>query len=155
MLATVHLLVGAAIGKYLSGSWPLAFGISFLSHFLLDALPHTDAGTLKRPEERGTITLTDLVLVLIDVAVAAGVLLWLSGRPEFSTSVLAGAFGGIAPDFVHPAFHAIPALRAFPATSWYYHFHRRIQGTVDKKDWLYGLAIELVVAALSIALFFL
>jgi hypothetical protein len=149
MLAFVHLIVGAAIGTVV-GSWPLAFAAGFLSHFLLDALPHTDSGTLKNPEERGTMKLNDLVVAGVDLAIALGIMAWLVRLPEFSASMVAGAFGGLVPDFAHPAFHVMPNLRTQVLTGWYYRFHRAIQGTVDKPQWVRGVMIELVVAAIAL-----
>ncbi|MFA5050645.1 MAG: hypothetical protein WC499_00825 [Patescibacteria group bacterium] len=43
MTLTVHTAVGIFIGKYASNPF-LAFLFGFLSHFLLDAIPHVDEG---------------------------------------------------------------------------------------------------------------
>lgn len=152
MLATVHFIVGAAIGKYV-GVWPVALGASLLSHFLLDALPHTDSGTLKEPAERGTIRLMDLILTWLDLTLALAILYWLSKSPAFSASVLAGAVGGIAPDFAHPLYHFLPVLRTFRVTGWYYRLHRRIQGTTTRKNWLSGAVVELIIVVFASIIF--
>lgn len=150
MLATIHLLVGAAIGRFID-AWPLAFVIAFLTHFLLDALPHTDPGTLKSPAERGSMNMTDLVLAWLDLVVALGVLVWLSQRSMVSPGVLAGVFGGIAPDLPSGIYNAWPKLKTISVVSWYYLFHRRIQGTVDKEQWVRGAVVELLAVVVALA----
>ena len=41
MILLVHLLFGAAIGSAVNNIW-LAIILAFLSHFLLDLMPHID-----------------------------------------------------------------------------------------------------------------
>ena len=154
MLATIHLLVGAAIGKYI-GAWPLALGAGFVSHFFLDALPHTDQATLKDPTERGSLTLTDLILVWLDLVIALVVLFVLSRSIKLAPSILAGALGGLAPDFAHPLYHIAPLLRTTRPFSWFYQFHRGVQRTTSKKNWLKGAIVELVFAIAAITLLLL
>ena len=52
MLITVHFLVGAAIGKYVGQTW-LIIILALLSHYILDALPHTKMSVPKGFKERG------------------------------------------------------------------------------------------------------
>lgn len=151
MLATVHLVVGAAIGQYVD-SWPLALGAAFVSHFFLDALPHADAGTLKEPEERGSMNMTDLLLVFLDLVVALGLLFWVARKGILSETIFAGAFGGIAPDFGHGLYHILPGLKTVAPFSWYYRFHRRIQGTVNREEWVRGAVVELLVVIVALVL---
>jgi len=154
MLTIVHVIVGAAIGKFVL-SWPIALALAVGSHFVLDALPHADPGTLKPQSERGSMNLTDLVLASIDLAVAFGILLLLVGHPNYTASVFAGMVGGILPDVTSGGFHLFPTLKTPRPTAWLFRFHRGIQGTVDKKDWLQGSLVEFGVAVLSIILFLL
>jgi len=46
MLETSHVVAGMTIGKYVSNPF-LAFIFSFLSHFILDFIPHWDGGFKK------------------------------------------------------------------------------------------------------------
>jgi len=52
MLIIVHFLVGAAMVHIVKPLY-LALILAFLSHYLLDALPHTDYPGIKNIEERG------------------------------------------------------------------------------------------------------
>ena len=45
MMATPHMVAGAAIGRLLRRPW-LAYPAAFVSHFLLDIVPHIDSHAL-------------------------------------------------------------------------------------------------------------
>ena len=84
MIAAVHALVGAAIGR-LTGNRGAAFGIGVLSHLLCDLLPHRDLN----PRVEASL----LAVALGTVAAGAGI-----DSPE-----TAGAIGAVAPDFENAA----------------------------------------------------
>jgi hypothetical protein len=84
MIATTHMLVGAAAGVK-AGSVPRAVAAGALTHLLLDAVPHRD---YRRGRALGG-------LVLADVSAGAVTAWSLSGG---SRPALAGALGGLLPD---------------------------------------------------------
>ncbi len=63
MMATVHTLAGILIGLKV-GSWKLAFLIAFLSHFILDLIPHWDFFSF-----RDEITRRDKINAGIDITI--------------------------------------------------------------------------------------
>ena len=154
MLAVVHILAGAAVGT-LIGSWPVALIVSITLHLAFDALPHVDPGTLKPAQERGSMNMTDFVLVFLDLLVGLGILILLQRSGLLMTSVVAGVAGGVLPDLPTGIYNALPFLKQDPVFGWYYRFNRRIQGTVDKNDWLRGTVPELAVAALAVIIILL
>ena len=153
MFAFVHFSVGAAVGGLVS-AWPAAALAGLVSHFALDALPHLDPGTFKEPQQRGSLTLTDLLAAFVDVVVALGILWLLAKGANFTVATLAGALGGIAPDFAHPVFVVFPQLKSSPLTGWYYRLHRRIQRTVGRHNWQAGALVELAVLCIALLLLF-
>lgn len=75
MMCTPHILAGAAVAKLLR--YPaLAYPAAFVSHLVLDAIPHLDAQELLRGPD-GAIS-QDLVMVrLLDALVGGALLVWL------------------------------------------------------------------------------
>jgi len=55
MILFVHMLLGAAIGSSIKNIW-LAIILAFLSHYLLDLIPHVDY-SLKNVDKKGWITI--------------------------------------------------------------------------------------------------
>lgn len=152
VLATVHLLTGAAIGLYI-GNPILAFASGFASHFLLDAIPHTDSATLKHKPDRDRFSLLDYVFAFLDVTVGALILLWIlfSVVPQPpSPSIFWAALGGVSPDFIATGFKWMPGLQKNPILSWYYRFDRAIQNTAERKMWDFGVVTQLAAAGAAL-----
>jgi hypothetical protein len=155
MLTTVHLLTGAAIGLAVPNPiW--AFAAGFISHFLLDAIPHTDPATLKHKPDRNRFTLTDYVLGFFDVTAGALILFWvlftLVPQPPLA-SIFWGALGAASPDFIATGFKWIPALQKNPILGWYYKFDRAVQNPAEKSEWDFGIVTQVLAAI--VALYFL
>jgi len=71
MLATPHLLAGAAIGS-LVGNLPLVIILSIISHYSFDLLPHLDSGTLNLSQKKS------YPMIVADLLIGATVLYYLS-----------------------------------------------------------------------------
>ncbi len=100
MYQIVHGTAGLLIGSQTSNPW-LAFLFGFLSHFVLDAIPH-DIIEVKRWQDKGNFikrvsleATIDLALFLILLAV-----LFFSGQLVFNYSILAGIAGALLPDYI-------------------------------------------------------
>ena len=149
MLATPHMLAGAAIGKALGRRPWLALPAAFGSHFLLDWTPHIDShglfgikgGGLARPEVAAAAldTLLGIALVLFAVRGQSGrgVMIW-------------AAFAAIAIDLLD---HVPPfslAFDLFPGTAWLRFFHHQCQHNLPRAAWLLGLATQLPVLGFAL-----
>lgn len=94
MLATNHVLVGGAIGAVAEKPVP-AFAAGFLSHFLLDAIPHYGPGHNRHgywfvfKVDATVSTVATLTLVAL-------------APPEARVGALAGAVGSLFPDSDKP-----------------------------------------------------
>ena len=102
MLITVHFLVGAAIGKYIGQTW-LIIILAILSHYILDAIPHTKMSVPKGFIEKGFrgTKLRDWLwrgLEPILGAVLVLILIYLNKDP---TPLLIGAFFAGFPDLIN------------------------------------------------------
>ena len=128
MLNTVHFSVGMAIGRY--APHPLvALLLGFISHFVLDAVPHWDGSVGEFTARK--IHWNRIILLLPDFIASAvvGVLAWQwgwLGLDPMSWGVLAGAFGSLLPDMLW-----VPYF--FMGLRWpqrLFGFHYRIQREV-------------------------
>jgi hypothetical protein len=98
MLLSVHATVGAVIGANVSTPL-LAFVLGFISHFILDIIPHGDEALIKAYrndfKNRGM-----LYLIIFDLAstIILLFLLFYSQKLNFTPIVLWGILGGVIPD---------------------------------------------------------
>lgn len=111
MVLSTHAIVGGAVGRILSGQPILALILGFVSHFLLDAIPHWDykLGSLDKDEAKPLNTSIrldrsfayDCLKLVADVLIGL-IIAWLAfgGSAEAYASVVAGIFGGLLPDFL-------------------------------------------------------
>lgn len=125
MVLATHLVAGAALGQVV-GQPVLALIAGFLSHFLLDAVPHWDyrlASLQSNPSDRLDTTMTlnrdfvsdlakiflDLLLGLLAVLFAANLL----ANWHLSGALIWGSAGALLPDFLQFAYFRLgwPALK--------------------------------------------
>src|SRR5690242_16538088 len=90
MLATPHLLTGAAIGKVLKRPW-LAWPAAFASHFLLDHVPHLDAHALFGVAHGGPAQ-PEVAMAVADGLLGILLVLWAIGQQPGRRVMLGGAF---------------------------------------------------------------
>ena len=100
MLLSVHATVGAVIGEQVNTPL-LAFLLGFISHFILDIIPHGDEALIKAYrnnfKNRGM-----LYLIIFDITstVLLLFLLFYSAKINFNNVVIWGIIGGILPDIL-------------------------------------------------------
>ncbi len=123
MLSTPHLLVGAAIGAS-TGDPVLAFAGGFLSHLVLDAIPHTDQELLDNPEHKGLLP-ADYFPVILDIIVGWAIVLYFTRDMALVAAcpILLGALGGIAPDLISNVPFWSPALLKLPVIKQFHALH--------------------------------
>jgi len=139
MLRTPHFLVGATIGYFISMAGPAVL-VALLSHFVLDAIPHTD--TIGGHH----INSANIYLNIADVALA--LLLFLILFKDSSNLVYIFIIGIVAilPDIIE-----IPGLfwegwYKLPIVSEYHHWHTEVlQYSKPKVNWFWGLLPQIVV----------
>ncbi len=99
MFLTVHAVAGELIAQSAAASVSEAFVLGFLSHFVVDSLPHGDEGIgdAIRPDRNPRL----LILIgLVDLFLAGivQVILFAGGILPFTPLFLAAAFGAMLPD---------------------------------------------------------
>lgn len=162
MLTVPHMLAGAAIGALIPNSpiaLPLAFGVAWGSHYVLDSVPHWERFFGSRQHGFSTHTpLKDwpkfiLYQAIGDVVVATVLVFWaLAQRGEighvWSSPIFWGAFGGFFPDLIDNT----PIINRFLTNRFGFRsertFHQTIHISAEAQQrlphWL-GIASQLVV----------
>lgn len=145
MMATPHLLAGAAIGKVARPPW-LALALAFVSHFLLDIVPHLDAHGLYGTS-LGRPTRPEVGFTVVDVAFGAALVILLARRQPGRQLMLWGAFCAMLPDLV---FNVPPWGRRFSnwgGTAWLAHLHHGFSHGINPSDWPVGVGMLVVAVA--------
>lgn len=138
MTLTNHLLTGSLLAKLLP--LPIALPLAFLSHFVLDSLPHFG---LKNEAERKRLLWLDYLVVSLDFLTALVVSAWLL-RNNHATWLLAGLLA-FSPDLMWIYRFIVQekfGQRAPSIGGKFVKFHAGIQ----KYERNYGWVIEIVVA---------
>ena len=100
MILLVHLLFGAAIGS-LVNNIPLAIILAFLSHYLLDFIPHIEYPIKNITEKKWKKSLPDFVKVFLDFLLGI-ILIFIFSNPALPAGrqaiIYVCAFMAILPD---------------------------------------------------------
>jgi hypothetical protein len=103
MLAAVHLFVGAAIGKA-TGNMAITIITSFLSHYILDLIPHYNPKPPKKQYRqkgwRGIFAKKNLFKIVEPVIGLAMLVVFIASQSKFFLIMSAGAFFAVLPDFI-------------------------------------------------------
>ncbi|HUW24084.1 MAG TPA: hypothetical protein VMW04_00480 [Patescibacteria group bacterium] len=103
MLELAHALTGATLAIKIQNPW-LSLPFSFLSHFLIDLLPHWNPNLKMTKKKEGLFYLPPktVILIVIDCLVGLFLSLFLTFRalPDFNRALIiaAGTFLAILPD---------------------------------------------------------
>jgi len=107
MFSPVHLLAGFTLAKFVPGGPIPIFLTAVLSHLLLDAIPHGDAGIghwLHTAPNRKTKLLRLLSMAAADQLFTLALFLLLLRSPQFGyvplPLLLVGSIGSILPDYI-------------------------------------------------------
>ena len=107
MFLTVHGAVGMIIGGQI-GHPVWSFVISFIAHFLFDAIPH-DPIELENWYDRGHKKIKFMLIGAIDLLILTMIVLALdiNNIIEITPGLIAGLAGGLVPDFIWAGFEAL------------------------------------------------
>ena len=155
MYLTVHAAAGALIGNQINNAL-LAFILGFLSHFILDRIPHKDPAS---PEDflESTLKLSKkmkqfIAIVIIDIALLSFLTLLFFKRDIFiyASPVAFGIFGAILPDIL-AGFYILTGnkyLKKFQKIHNAIHFdHKKINVSIGG-----GMATQVIMLAIIIRL---
>jgi len=144
MLCTPHLLTGAAIVMAVPQP-ELSLPLAFLSHFVLDTIPHTEPGTfLSQTRTEPTIpSKTEMKWAALDFFLGFLILVFLFLRLR-NPFLLYGGFLAVLPDFINnvPYRHQLKRFFGLKQIHW---LHCRAHFTLEKKYWPLGVFTQLIL----------
>ena len=148
MTLSAHIVVGSAVGLA-TGNPALGFFAGFLSHHIIDAIPHSDAGSLGADINNIFKNTRGLVWVAADIFLAFLIFCFILFKTDFSSAVFWGAVGGAAPDIIDNSPFWSPTLRKVFPTNYYHKFHDTLHWTIKDKKILWVGVTTQVIAVLG------
>lgn len=137
MRAINHALTGAVIGASISN--PIALPLSFISHFILDSLPHWGNNKISEIEEHKSMVFKVKLIVDFILCLSLVLLIFLL-QPKNWVLMCVCAFLAASPDlFSIPRFKASVTGKNHEVTNPIQKIHRKIQW--GERNW--GFFIEL------------
>jgi len=152
MLLTPHALVGGAIGAS-SENIAFVFIVAFLSHFVLDALPHTDWGTWHNYVEDVKLKWYDYLLFIIDslTTLVIAVILYLRG---YDFIIIIAEFTAVIVDLIDNVPFWKNQLRKIFLLNWLHVVHEKIHFKLNKRFWYWGIITQLIIVWFGIVIIF-
>jgi len=150
MMATPHMLAGAAIGRIARRPW-LAYPAAFASHFLFDFTPHLDTHGLFGVKHGGPTSLEASVAVA-DFLIGALLVMTLSRRQPDRRVMVGGALFGVLIDLVEYVPPVGPWFKNWFGAAWLVRFHQDVQHNLTPAYWPLGLGTQAILLAISIAI---
>ena len=148
MLATPHMLAGAALGKALRRPW-LAWSAAFGSHFLLDRTPHLDSHSLFGVEYGGP-TVPEAAMAILDTALGVLLVVWVARCQPEPRVMLGGAFFALVIDLLDNVPPWGDWFTTWPGTAWLSAFHHMSEYNVTPAQWPLGVATQLMVVGIAL-----
>ncbi len=165
MTLSVHSVVGAGLSIVARANPLTAFVMGFLSHFVLDAIPHwdyplrsaTNSSTSSIEDMRvGKDFVFDLLKIIADAILGLAVVMFVF-QPEFysfsdiiTSGIFWGVVGGMAPDFlqfVYFKFKIQPFISLQHFHSWIHHSEKKFNNR-----YLVGPALQIAIITVCIYL---
>jgi len=160
MILTTHSIVGAGVASLVTTNPILGFFVGFLSHYVLDAIPHWDYKLLsyEKSEDGKTENLYigknfyyDLLRIFRDIAFGLLITLLFLWDKNFSSFPLlfSGAIGGIMPDALQLVYLKYKKQPLVLLHKIHNYFHTKINW---KNKPLPGLLTQIIVILIVFAL---
>lgn len=152
MLIGPHIIVGAVIGNYIdSPFWVIT--LSVLSHFVLDAIPHYDSGTIHSGEKVIVFDKRDWALESLDFIISLSVFIYAYNISHGSWLVVMGMLA----TFLVDVFDKIFLIRIKngkltfcietknPIIKFLNNMHKKVNFNLQPKYWYFGVLTQIVI----------
>jgi len=155
MLLTPHAFVGAAIGASTDNLFYI-ITLAFMSHFILDMLPHSDWGMWHNYSEFSwkDMKARDYILVAADIAILLISMMYLWYNLGRNNNILIGAFFGILVDLIDNVPFWKKFFQKLPVFSWLHWLHRKIHHLLEMKYWIWGVITQVAIIVISVIILF-
>ncbi|MDP2683841.1 MAG: hypothetical protein Q8P20_02180 [bacterium] len=146
MILLAHVTTGAVIGLKFQDP-TIVILLSFLSHFILDRLPHWNYDVPKKAKSQAFLTMLPDIIPTVLVW-----LVFIFTYPDHWLIISVGVAFAILPDFISLGWY-FPSLKKIVLP--FLKFHKMIQGEISKKynRALWGLSSQIIYLTLLILFF--
>lgn len=150
MTLTAHTCAGSAIAV-VTGDPLTGFFVGLLSHHVLDAIAHSDLGSLGGNINNIFNNKKNLFYVLADILFAFVLFVVFAFKIADFSQIFWSVGGAILPDVIdNSPFWSKYTRKIFP-TNYYHKFHETVHCTILKKKYFWvGIATQLVVVLISL-----
>lgn len=141
MFITVHAASGIIIGQYIGNPW-LAFLIGFISHIILDIIPHGDtqvAEKYKNPIHIGAAALLDFIILFFLL-----VFLLVVKIDLFQPSIIMGMIGAMLLDIFQGIYY-LTRNKTFKKLQNFHHLFHNAISQKHELNFFVGLALQIVL----------
>jgi hypothetical protein len=153
MILSTHAVVGAALASLMPSHPVAAFVAGFVSHFVIDAIPHWDyplrsisLGASARNDMRmSAARIRDLALLGFDGLAGLALALAIFGTEANLVAILAGAVGGMLPDPVKFAYTLFPREPLATLERFHNWIHSK-----RALDWPLGVSSQIAFASVVV-----
>lgn len=149
MLETPHVIVAAAIA-YKVGDPYLAIPLSFVSHFVLETVPHWNPHILTEMKKFGEITKKSKTIIVADVILSLISGLYIASQvlpnSQHYWTILIACFFGVLPDLMEAPYFFLNWKNKF--LSWWIKTQKSIQSDATPVPGMITQAITIFAAVL-------
>lgn len=132
MLILAHSTVGLLIGTVVKNP-VLSFFLAWLSHYVLDFIPHSDTGYFKNTEKDWLKNKKVVIWVFIDALLSITLFYLVILKTGFTLSILAGYLGSLVPDILDNSPFWSGTLHKIPLIQWEHkRIHNRFHNTAKR-----------------------
>ncbi|PIR66934.1 MAG: hypothetical protein COU51_01355 [Parcubacteria group bacterium CG10_big_fil_rev_8_21_14_0_10_36_14] len=165
MLFTTHAITGATIG-FLTGNPILGFFGGWLSHHILDALPHFDQGSFYMEKDNGPTWLgacykekkkkfkikRDWIILLIDISVTLLIALYFAANIPvyFWPPMIFGAIGGLFPDILDTSPFWKDKFRKTRIGFLFHKVHSFFHWPLSMQFFYIGFGLQILIVAIDL-----
>ncbi len=144
MLLTPHTLVGASIGAS-TNNVSLIIILAFLSHFILDAIPHFDWGTWHNYDSNFKLEKKDYILLVTDVSTAGILLFWVWTKWDYNIYIVLGAFSAVLVDLIDNVPFWKRWMRQTSFGRFIHKIHTFVHYKIKPKYWYWGVITQVLI----------
>lgn len=155
MILTPHILVGAAIGLRMKNPF-LVFITAFLSHFVLDAIPHTEYDVSVLKEKPNKKFIAPCLKILVDFVCGLGIVFFISKtilRLEPSYNLVLGIIFSVIPDAFTILFWQTKNKFFKNLTNFHIFHSKRIYPQAKPISKILGILSQVIIGILAIFVF--
>lgn len=159
MIIATHAVVGAVSAQAIAPGYVSAFAVGFLTHFIMDAIPHWDypLHMSMNPEKVSFKTIfKDGLKLFLDFTVGILIIFFFIYLPlqnsmdNFGVVLWFGALGAILPDVLQN----LADFKNFKFLSFFKTLHNKIHAKLEfKNPWCLLYQVLIVILAISLALY--